>query len=202
MRVLCQWVPALVSQAAHSNHRVAIAASDQLLLSCALTSVAVMAAGRRINVLNGHLGALEPGDAVNSGLERGLCSAAAGLLENVDAHTMAEFLDDQRQLKAKVFELFQNSPGLLAPSIEGMSKTEHRQLVRDSLRTILKGGYQPLAYFDSDIKKYIYMAEICAPIDLSLVCPLAARSAVVAPSCGCLPSTICSTCCATMLHTE
>jgi hypothetical protein len=129
--------------------------------------VHAMGTSRRIFVLKEQMDAEAGPTPLNFGLERTQCSSA--LLENVDAHTMEVFLDDQRELKATVFEVFKQHPALLVPNIEGLTKTEHRQLVRDSLRAILSAGFSPLQYFDSDIKKYIYMAEICAPIDLSLV---------------------------------
>lgn len=106
-------------------------------------------------------------DASASSISRAL--AKAELLQVVDAQTMADFLDPQRDMKAYVYDIFKQNPALLAPTIEGLSKAEHRELVRKSLRTLLAAGFSPLEYFDSDIKKYIYMAEVCAPIDLSLV---------------------------------
>jgi hypothetical protein len=101
-------------------------------------------------------------------LGRSLCTST-GLLENVDASCMQAFIDDQRNLKREVYSIFKDHPALLVPTVEQLSKSEHRQLVRDTLHAILAAGFNPLHYFDADIKRYIYMAEICAPVDLSLV---------------------------------
>jgi hypothetical protein len=100
-------------------------------------------------------------------LLRGACSADAP--STVDAQTMEVFIDDQREVKARFFKLFQQHPELLPPHTEGLRHTEHRKLVRETLKAILSAGFRPLQFFDKDIRKYIYMAELCAPLDLSLV---------------------------------
>jgi hypothetical protein len=133
-----------------------------------------MAAERRLGILSNqmvvHGGRAAGASSTDGTLQRLFTSSgSASLLESPDPLTMEYFLDDQRDLKQTVFDVFKQHPALLVPTIEGLSKTEHRQLVRDSLRVILAAGFNPLQYFDSDIKKYIYMAEICAPIDISLV---------------------------------
>lgn len=46
-------------------------------------------------------------------------------------------LDDQRDLKTKVFDLFKASPDLIPHVEEGLSKEEHRALVR---RQLMVGG--------------------------------------------------------------
>ena len=117
--------------------------------------------------MNSQLSSSDEVDTSASSITRAF--AKAELLQVVDTETMATFLDPQRDLKAYVYDVFKQTPALLAPTIEGLSKAEHRELVRKSLRTLLAAGFSPLQYFDSDIKKYIYMAEVCAPIDLSLV---------------------------------
>ena len=47
---------------------------------------------------------------------------------------------------------------------------EHRELVRKCLRKLLEAGHSPLNYFQHDLKKYFYLAEVMSLIDLSLVC--------------------------------
>lgn len=100
-------------------------------------------------------------------LQRMPCSSEQ--LETVDAHTMECFIDQLRPVKSAVYSAFIKRPELLPPVIEGMRKSEHRQLVRDGLACIIEAGIEPLAFFDQDVRRYIYMAEICAPIDLSMV---------------------------------
>lgn len=103
-------------------------------------------------------------------LQRMPCSSEQ--VETVDAHTMECFIDQLRPVKASVYSAFMKRPELLPPVIEGMRKSEHRQLVRDGLACIIDAGIEPLAFFDQDVRRYIYMAEICAPIDLSMVRPV------------------------------
>ena len=125
-----------------------------------------MPASRRVAVLEKQM---RGEDDAGSSLRREPCSASPALLENVDAGIMETFLDDQRDLKRDVYAAFAKRPDLLVPTVEQLNKEEHRELVRNSLAAVLDAGHKPLEYFDSDIKKYIYMAEVCAPIDLSLV---------------------------------
>ena len=56
-----------------------------------------------------------------------------------------------------------------APFPHGTSAEQHRQLVRDCLRVLLAEGYSPLSFFARDQKKYFYLAELLALVDLSLV---------------------------------
>jgi hypothetical protein len=46
---------------------------------------------------------------------------------------------------------------------------EHRELVRQQLQLLLKAGYSPLRFYVHDIKKYFYLGELLALVDLSLV---------------------------------
>jgi len=48
-----------------------------------------------------------------------------------------------------------------------MSKEEHRELVRQNLRAIVGSGVQPLKMLITDPRKYYYMSEVMAPVDLS-----------------------------------
>lgn len=127
-----------------------------------------MPVSRRVAVLEKQM---RGDEGTSAGLRREPCASTPALLENVDAGVMETFLDDQRELKRDVYAAFAKRPDLLVPTVEQLNKEEHRELVRNSLRAILDAGYKPLDYFDSDIRKYIYMAEVCAPIDLSLVRP-------------------------------
>ena len=43
--------------------------------------------------------------------------------------------------------------------------------MRKQLQTILASGYSPMSFFMKDYKKYFYMAELLALVDLSLVSP-------------------------------
>lgn len=45
---------------------------------------------------------------------------------------------------------------------------QHRELVRECLRTLLAAGYSPLSFFSKDLKKYFYLAELLSLVDLSL----------------------------------
>jgi hypothetical protein len=123
---------------------------------------------RRLSVLEGQMRGSRDDRTGEGNLRRSLCEST-GLLENVDASCMEAFIDDQRGLKREVYEMFKNHPALLVPTVEQLSKSQHRQLVRDCLHAILDAGLKPLHYFDSDLKRYFYMAELCAPVDLSLV---------------------------------
>jgi hypothetical protein len=141
-----------------------------------------MEASRRLSILRKHVEdsvAEEPvaGHTQEVQMLRQPCAAK----QTVDPHTMECFLDGLRSVKASVYKAFAERPDLLVPTAEGLTKEAHRALVRDSLRCLLNAGYQPLQLFDTDIARYFYMAEVCAPIDLSLV-----RSDVAAP-----PGTAC-----------
>ena len=47
---------------------------------------------------------------------------------------------------------------------------EHRELARQQLLLLLKAGYSPLRFYVHDIRKYFYLGELLALVDLSLVC--------------------------------
>ena len=46
---------------------------------------------------------------------------------------------------------------------------EHRELARQQLLLLLKAGYSPLRFYVHDIRKYFYLGELLALVDLSLV---------------------------------
>lgn len=131
-----------------------------------------MDASRRLSVLLQQV-------ATQDGPEHGQCSRITddSIMQQpcraaeqvVDPHAMEVFMDANRSVKEDVYKALLQRPELLAQHIEGLSKESHRELVRNSLKCILEAGYEPMRLFDSDIEKYIYMAEICAPVDLSLV---------------------------------
>lgn len=49
------------------------------------------------------------------------------------------------------------------------SAEEARELARQQLKLLLKAGYSPLRFYLHDIKKYFYLGELLAVVDLSLV---------------------------------
>eukprot|EP00199_Chlamydomonas_sp_CCMP681_P001411 CAMPEP_0119115636 /NCGR_PEP_ID=MMETSP1180-20130426/51673_1 /TAXON_ID=3052 ORGANISM="Chlamydomonas cf sp, Strain CCMP681" /NCGR_SAMPLE_ID=MMETSP1180 /ASSEMBLY_ACC=CAM_ASM_000741 /LENGTH=643 /DNA_ID=CAMNT_0007104711 /DNA_START=72 /DNA_END=2003 /DNA_ORIENTATION=- len=75
----------------------------------------------------------------------------------------------QRELKRKVFDLFKSSPDLLSGVEEGLTKEEHRALVRRQLMAILAAGLNPLDMFANDLKSYFHVGECLGQIDLSLM---------------------------------
>ena len=44
--------------------------------------------------------------------------------------------------------------------------------MRKCLLAILEAGYSPLRFYTGNIKKYFYLGELLALVDLSLVCAL------------------------------
>lgn len=154
-------------------------------------------ASRRLSVLHQQMdSSSQSQNEMSNGtvLQRLPCSAEQQ--ETVDAHTMECFIDQLRPVKASVYAAFIRRPELLPPVIEGMRKSEHRQLVRDGLKCIVDAGIEPLTFFDQDVRRYIYMAEICAPIDLSMVrlflswCVTGARSGCSYLAAVCLASAL------------
>ncbi|KAL3157409.1 hypothetical protein ABBQ32_011884 [Trebouxia sp. C0010 RCD-2024] len=89
-------------------------------------------------------------------------------LPRFDATFMEHYLETDRGLKEEVYDLFKQHPELLYAVEEGMTKEQHREFVRKQLRTILASGYSPMSFFMKDYKKYFYMAELLALVDLSL----------------------------------
>ena len=71
--------------------------------------------------------------------------------------------------QVEVYELFRGHPELLDVVEEGMTKEQHRELVRQCLRTIIGAGYSPMRYYVRDLRRYFYLAECTSLIDLSLV---------------------------------
>lgn len=132
-----------------------------------------MEASRRLAVLLQHVGTQNVAEQGLSGPENGQLqqqpcrTAPPGQV--IDSQAMEVFIDPNRAVKKDVYKALMERPELLPPHIEGLNKESHRELVRNSLKRILEIGYQPMTLFDSDIEKYIYMAETCAPVDLSLV---------------------------------
>ena len=121
---------------------------------------------RRLDRLRGQLSSTS-GD-VSEGIVALPCAGFLPCLEGFDPNVMANFVDDLIFLKKQVYDVFIKRPDLLPSCTEGLTKEQHRELVRKSLHLILESGILPMNLFDTDIKKYIYMAELAAPIDLSL----------------------------------
>ena len=128
-----------------------------------------MDSSRRLAVLLQHVAPQGAEPEPSSGQEHIIQQPCRAAQHVVDTQVMEAYIDPNRAVKQDVYKSLLDRPDLLAPHIEGLSKESHRELVRNSLRRILEIGYKPLTMFDSDISKYIYMAEICAPVDLSLV---------------------------------
>lgn len=75
---------------------------------------------------------------------------------------------DSGTLKSDVYALFESHPHLLRNPVEQLSKAEHRQLVRECLRLLLRQGYSPLSYFVKDPQAYFNLGEYLSLVDLSL----------------------------------
>ncbi|KAH7619063.1 hypothetical protein Ndes2526B_g06014 [Nannochloris sp. 'desiccata'] len=120
--------------------------------------------GRRTAVLQGHLETLGAGSmAMNE------CSATAHRhLPRFDTVIMEHFLCDIPSLRDDVYQVFRDKPHLLVPCEEGLTKEQHRELVRQCLRAVIAAGYSPLSLFAKDFKKYFLMAEYLSLVDLSL----------------------------------
>ncbi len=66
------------------------------------------------------------------GVERAPCkSGTHKQLPFFDSHVLEVYLDDQRELKRKVFELFRSQPDLLPVVEEGLSKGEGRMRIQE-----------------------------------------------------------------------
>lgn len=90
-------------------------------------------------------------------------------LPRFDSVIMEHYLSDMTGLRDDVYGMFRQHPELLVAEEEGLSKEEHRELVRRCLWTMLDEGYSPLSFFTRDFKKYFYLAELLSLVDLSLV---------------------------------
>eukprot|EP00879_Flechtneria_rotunda_P007853 GHRR01008229.1.p1 GENE.GHRR01008229.1~~GHRR01008229.1.p1 ORF type:complete len:205 (+),score=54.74 GHRR01008229.1:163-777(+) len=122
---------------------------------------------RRLAVLSRQLEQQENTLLSSGGLVAQPCSATAvRSLPRFDPYVMETYLDDLRELKRQVYELFKYQPELLTGP--ELSKEEHRALVRTQLRALLDQGINPLLFFDRDYKKYFYLAECLSLVDLSL----------------------------------
>ncbi|GIL60959.1 hypothetical protein Vafri_15757 [Volvox africanus] len=95
--------------------------------------------------------------------------SATKMLPRFDPGVMETYLDDMREMKIRVHELFRQHPDLLPNVEEGLSKEEHRSLVRRSLKVLLQAGYSPLDLLARDPRKYFYLGECLSMVDLSLM---------------------------------
>jgi len=124
-------------------------------------------ANRRLQILGKHL--VLASDGCDEGVSTNPCSAAVRSLPRFDPYIMETYMDDLRELKRQVYDLFKYRPELLTPVEEGMTKEQHREQVRKQLRALLEEGINPLNFFDRDYKKYFYLAECLSLVDLSLM---------------------------------
>ncbi|KAG2487507.1 hypothetical protein HYH03_013925 [Edaphochlamys debaryana] len=95
--------------------------------------------------------------------------SAVKSLPRFDPGVLESYLDDMRDMKAKVYDLFGQHPELLPTVEESLSKEEHRELVRRSIKLVLQSGYSPLELLARDPRKYFYLGECLALIDLSFM---------------------------------
>ena len=58
------------------------------------------------------------------------------------------YLDDLRDMKKQVYGSLQGRSDLLPAVEEGMTKEQHRELVRQLLKAMIEAGFSPLSYFD------------------------------------------------------
>jgi acyl-CoA oxidase len=93
-------------------------------------------------------------------------------LPRFDSVIMEHYLSDMTGLRDDVYGMFRQHPELLVAEEEGLTKEEHRELVRRCLWTMLDEGYSPLSFFTRDFKKYFYLAELLSLVDLSLTVKL------------------------------
>ncbi|GAB4821751.1 hypothetical protein N2152v2_008797 [Parachlorella kessleri] len=122
---------------------------------------------RRVSTLRRHLGTDVSSTAVLG--SHPTSATAIRQLPRFDATIMESFMDSNRVLKNETYELFRQHPELLIAEEEGLTKEQHRELVRNILRLILNAGYSPLSFFFKDHAKYFYFAELMAMVDLSTV---------------------------------
>ena len=132
---------------------------------------------RRTRILQGHLEMAPPtgqsslSGSSSSSLTTNTCSATATAhrqLPRFDVVLMSHFLCDTPGLRDDVYQVFRDNPHLLVPCEEGLTKEQHREIVRQSLAAIIAAGYSPLSLFAKDYKKYFLMAEYLSLVDLSL----------------------------------
>lgn len=61
-----------------------------------------------------------------AGLQAQPCAAAIRTLPHFNPQIMEAYLDDMRDLKRKIYDVFLVNPELLPPTTEGMSKGKRR----------------------------------------------------------------------------
>lgn len=124
---------------------------------------------RRVAVMSRQLASDAAAGASGSQLSMSPCAAPTRTLPRFDPYILETYLDDLRDIKKKAYDIFKYRPDLLPAVEEGMSKEEHRGLVRRQLHAILEAGFSPLEYFNKDYRKYFYLAECMAMVDLSFM---------------------------------
>lgn len=151
------------------------------------------AVDRRVEQLRQHLLPLNQAQQ-SAQIQSVPCAVHHRSLPRFDVTFMEHYLETDRGLKHEVYDLFKQQPELLYPVEEGMTKgkqalcqtskctlnattclqtivfaEQHREFVRRQLKLILSSGYSPMSFFMKDYRKYFYMAELLALVDLSLV---------------------------------
>eukprot|EP00775_Hariotina_reticulata_P011506 gene11506-11649_t len=95
----------------------------------------------RLGVLMGQLSLQDSSDSPML-LTQPCAATAIRSLPRFDPYILETYLDNLRELKRQVYELFKYKPELL-PAPE-LSKEEHRSMVRTQLRALLDQGINPL----------------------------------------------------------
>lgn len=65
-------------------------------------------------------------------------------LPRFDVTIMEHYMCDNPSLRDECYTLFMQHPELLSPDVERMTKEQHRELVRNCLKTLLAAGYSPV----------------------------------------------------------
>ncbi|KDD72461.1 hypothetical protein H632_c3313p0, partial [Helicosporidium sp. ATCC 50920] len=84
-----------------------------------------------------------------SGITASPCAAASAPppgrhLPRFDVTVMDRYLDPMHAQRGEVYDVLRQHPDLLVPCPEALSKEEHRDLVRKSLRVLLAAGSSPM----------------------------------------------------------
>lgn len=122
---------------------------------------------RRAEVLRSQLADATP---IPSSIMSSPTSARAHRqLPRFDVTLMERYLDPSHSLKEEVYAVFERHPELLMKETEALTKEEHREYVRNSLKTLLAEGNSPLTMLVTEPRKYFYLGELIALVDLSLM---------------------------------
>lgn len=89
------------------------------------------AGARRLSVLTRQITDASEASTSASALSASTCANAYRTLPRFDAYLMETYLDDLRDLKRQVYDLFKYNPDALTPIEEGLSKGERGCSHRD-----------------------------------------------------------------------